>query len=1259
MKHHPTPPCVGRLVPRLRDGSPAVAPLLLVLALTLCAILPTPTAEASSVEQLPCGLTISSAAELSSAHYSYTAGSPGVLTIKSATPVTISGATTAAYIVVDPTSGSADVTLDGVNIDLTGQSIPVFRLNLGKKSYLTLLGDNRLKGGGPSGQMVYDGIWLQSGQLGAGTETELHIRGAGSLYAYGNSAAGIGGPGTVTITSGVISADGTGTYGQGVNTDAFTLNGNAVLYAKSVGGIKTLTKGVLFTGTSGYVYGTGVTISSYDLTVPAGYTLTVSNDLTIGEGCSLVNNNDVNVNAGGTINNYGTIANAADSQIEVNPGGQIDNRGRIDDYGTIHTYETGRITNRRLDGQIYIYNPPYGGIIISDGSLHNEYQYSLVDGVYANIFSGDAGVDGEVIAAPLILTEPDLPDGTVRVPYSAPLTAGGNGTMTWERVSEATSLPGGLALEQAEEFWVISGDPTTEGTFSFTLSVNNEINSYPDERDFTLTILPPLSSPDFVTNSALAQAWVGENYEAVIEAIGNPAPTLSLTSGTLPAGLVFTSGDGKISGTPSEPGLFEITIKAENTVGQADKTFTLEVRKAPTVITPAVGELEHATKGSDYSVTFSADSYPAPTSWSLTGSLPDGLAFADGTLSGTPKDSGVFSFSVTASLGEAPSVTSNLTLEVYEAPSSILPVNMPDGTVGKEYPDTHLTVEPGYPESISWTRSGTIPPGLALSEGGVISGTPTAAGTFNFTVTATNTAGSAHQGLTIIVEATTPGAPTIGTAVPGDGTATVSFTAPEFTGGSPITGYSVYTSDDARVGEGTSSPITVRSLTNGTSYRFKVRAENESKKEGAFSALSNVVTPVAAVVPVKPVIGGTGELPLATLGRQYFVSLDITGSPTPTVALLKGTLPPGLTLSENGVISGTPTTAGAFSFTVNAENAGGSVSKDFTLTVATVPNASMDVTATASADGSVVIEFTPPLGTGGSEVLFYTVTPYPYSNGVRGDPKPGVVGVASPITVSNLPAGDYVFAVAATNESGRSDSAWSNVVTVAAIEHGDQPVVRPLVPDPPSDPTQPSSYALEYAPQANGRVAVLLRIPLELPEKITTLQASFTGLDLLADFKYVLVSNGQRTTLRDGLAFSSSASRLPAAAASSSESASDADTYLEITFKAENADAMDKVYLEKLSYQLDGDDTEYVQEFSKPIALSLTGTTLPVAENDALADQSDSDKPDTSNPTDPGTANPTDPGTAGQSGSCDATGPFAMFALALAPGLLFARRRRK
>jgi hypothetical protein len=139
---------------------------------------------------------------------------------------------------------------------------------------------------------------------------------------------------------------------------------------------------------------------------------------------------------------------------------------------------------------------------------------------------------------------------------------------------------------------------------------------------------------------------------------------------------------------------------------------------------------------------------------------------------------------------------------------------------------------------------------------------------YRFQVAATNTAGAgaysaASDPVTPSAGVTAPGAPAIGTATAGNASATTRWTAPTSTGGAAVSGYQVRVVDGTgaqvgalRTAAAGATSLVVTGLANGTAYRFQVAATN-SAGTGAYSALSNTVTPVAGTttVPGPPVIG--------------------------------------------------------------------------------------------------------------------------------------------------------------------------------------------------------------------------------------------------------------------------------------------------------------------------------------------------------------------------------------------------------------------
>ncbi len=91
---------------------------------------------------------------------------------------------------------------------------------------------------------------------------------------------------------------------------------------------------------------------------------------------------------------------------------------------------------------------------------------------------------------------------------------------------------------------------------------------------------------------------------------------------------------------------------------------------------------------------------------------------------------------------------------------------------------------------------------------------------------------------------TVPGQPTGVKAVAGNGSATITFTAPADNGGSPIETYIAVSSPGGKTAESTGSPIVFTGLANGVDYTFTVRAYNAAGA-GPESEVSNTVTPVA------------------------------------------------------------------------------------------------------------------------------------------------------------------------------------------------------------------------------------------------------------------------------------------------------------------------------------------------------------------------------------------------------------------------------
>lgn len=555
-------------------------------------------------------------------------------------------------------------------------------------------------------------------------------------------------------------------------------------------------------------------------------------------------------------------------------------------------------------------------------------------------------------------------------------------------------LPPGLILNPATG--ELTGTPTAAGTYSVNLRVRDALGTSREVVD------------EVTINAYIPQTYIGSLGPLMdtrvpiamgVTHAGGTAPfTFEVFSGTLPSGITLDTGTGQVEGSPDTPGDYAATLRATDALNQPiDLVLIGEVMENLILTYPAE---QRIVVGSPVELVPAVAGGEAPFGFESTG-LEHGLSIENGIIAGTPDSNVDQTVTVTVTGNHGYTATAQVNLVCALPP--VLAGVFVRGTFGEAYSATFAGTQGHAPLTYSATG---LPPGLSINSAtGEVTGTPTFAGNFPTpAVTVTDDVGNTASRTNPIVVA----APLSLTGTPGPATREVAYSfRPTAAGGWPSYTFALLTgalpeglSIDPASGRISGIPTT-QEVAN-----FTVRMTDADGHTEDWAASIDVAGDLFV----------SGTLPaFATVGNAYSgTGLSVSGGSTPYVwSISAGALPTGLSLSTTtGAITGTPNSAGNYTFTVKARDANDSYD--------TVTQ-SVSVKAQPSLSGSLADG-----STGRSYSDAYTLSGghLPVSWSHTGTLPTGLGLNSSTGRVSGVPSstGDFTFTVIVTDDQGNTDS---------------------------------------------------------------------------------------------------------------------------------------------------------------------------------------------------------------------------------------------
>ncbi|RYF78015.1 MAG: DUF11 domain-containing protein [Cytophagaceae bacterium] len=462
------------------------------------------------------------------------------------------------------------------------------------------------------------------------------------------------------------------------------------------------------------------------------------------------------------------------------------------------------------------------------------------------------------------------------------------------------------------------------------------------------SVAPPCNLSATVTPTACNSVSNGYGISGVIALTNSPlSQTITLTDGSFVRSLTVNAGTTTInysySNVLSSNGLVHTLTLTSSATACSTFSTTYTAPASCTVAPPVLAVVVSTPVCNSVTNTYTATGTVSLTN-AVAGSLTitnngaslTTITVTDGQTTASFPITGVSgstppSHTVVASLG---TVTASTT---YATPASctvctvdLTTSTLPNGQVDTAYSQTLTTT--GGTTPYTYSLLGTLPTGLTLNAGsGVVSGTPTVASTTSFTIKVTDSKSCTDVAALSITTAPAPVCSLTATATPGTcASATNTYSV---TGTVSATNASINSASPQTLTISIGSVSTVVTLTGNGPVSYTLAGLTSDGLNKTVSVLSSATacgsTSVSFTGPASCTVCSlsltTASLPNGEVGKAYSQTITATGGTTPySFSVAAGTLPDGLSLNPTtGVISGTPTTSGAFPTTIVVTDATG------------------------------------------------------------------------------------------------------------------------------------------------------------------------------------------------------------------------------------------------------------------------------------------------------------------------------------------------